>query len=127
MAFEKGNTYGKGRVKGSKNRKTIIKESLNKLKEIGINPLRVSKELIDTLTANTEMSNKEKISLLGLMTSLFKYELLERKDEIKLDELLEENEVLAKENEDLKLNFIGTPAELLESLKNSVEDDKNGN
>ena len=116
MGFKKNNTFGQGRKKGSKNKKTIVKESLNKLNEIGINPLTTSKELIDQLIKDTEITNKDKLALLGTMTHLFKYELLTRAEEIKLDELQQENEVLTDENKNLK-EFIGTTNELLEQLK----------
>jgi len=125
MAFEKGNTYGKGRVKGSKNKKTIAKESLAKLTEIGINPLETSKEIIDSLIQDTELKNSEKLNLLSTMTSLFKYELLTRESEIKLDELQRENEDLLEENKELRETFIGTPQELLKKLKEQKEEINN--
>ncbi|WP_324172279.1 hypothetical protein [Sulfurimonas sp.] len=123
MGFEKGNTYGKGRAKGSQNKKTIAKESLNRLTQIGINPLSTSKALIDNLVANTELKNSEQLQLLNTMTSLFKYELLTRESEIKLDELQQENEELSKENKELKENFVGTPLELLKELKKDKEEE----
>lgn len=124
MGFEKNNTYGQGRKTGSKNKKTIAKESLNRLTEIGIFPLEVSKEIISSLVADTELKNSEKLSLLSTMTNLFKYELLERKDEIKLDELTKEVEELKDENKELKENFVGTPMELLKSLKKENNNDE---
>jgi predicted nuclease with TOPRIM domain len=124
MAFEKGNTYGKGRVKGSKNRKTIAKESLEKLTEIGINPLETSKEIIDSLVKDTELKNSEKLNLLSTMTSLFKYELLTRESEIKLDELQQENEELLEENKELRETFIGSPQDLLKKLKEENENER---
>ena len=125
MTFEKGNTFGKGRKSGSKNKKTIAKESLNRLAEIGIFPLEVSKEIISSLVENSELKATEKLNLLSTMVGLFKYELLERKDEIKLFELQEENEELTKENIELKESFIGTPLDLLKSLKKDNEEENN--
>jgi len=121
MAFLPGNTYGKGRKPGSKNKKTIAKESLNKLEEIGITPLETSKEIINSLVNNTELKNNEKLQLLNTMTSLFKYQLLTRAEEIKLDEL--QNEIIELENENQQLKdeqnliFQGSPQDLLEHLK----------
>ena len=114
--FEKGNTYSKGRPKGSKNKKTIAKESLNTLNKIGINPMKVSKQLIDALVQNTELSNKDQIALLNSMTSLYKYQLLTRAEEIRLDELMQENEEIKQENEQLK-RFVGTPQDLMKELE----------
>ena len=125
MGFEKNNTYGKGRKTGSKNKKTIAKESLNRLTEIGIFPLEVSKEIISSLVADTELKNSEKLSLLSTMTNLFKYELLTRESEIKLDELQQENEDLKEENQELKESFVGSPLELLKSLKKENNNDEN--
>lgn len=115
MAFEKGNTYGKNTKRG-KGKKTIAKESLESLHKIGINPLETSKEIIDSLVNNTDLKNNEKLNLLSILTSLYKYELLTRAEEIKLDELQQENEILKEENQELN-NFIGTPQELLQKLK----------
>ena len=98
MTFEKGNTFGKGRKSGSKNKKTIVKESLDKLNKIGITPLETSKSIIDKLVEDTELSNKEQIQLLSVMTSLYKYELLTRSEEIRLDELQKENILISEEN-----------------------------
>ena len=123
MAFEKNNTYGKGRAKGSKNKKTIAKESLEALTEIGINPLETSKEIIDSLVKDTDLKNSEKLNLLSTMTSLFKYQLLTRESEIKLDELQQENEELLEENLSLKDNFYGSPQDLLKSLNKKLEEE----
>jgi len=121
MAFLPGNTYGKGRIPGSKNKKTIAKESLNQLQSIGINPLETSKEIINSLVNNTELKNSEKLNLLNTMTSLFKYQLLTRAEEIKLDELQTEIQELEQENQQLKdeqnLIFQGSPQDLLDHLK----------
>ena len=113
--FEKGNKFG-GRPIGSRNKKTIATESLQALNLIGINPIETSKILIDGLVNNTELSNKEQISLLSVMSSLWKFSLLTRAEEIRLDELQHEKEILQVENQNLK-DFIGTPDELLKQLK----------
>lgn len=121
MPFLPNNTHGKGRIPGSKNRKTIVKESFNQLQEIGITPLETSQDLILSLTNSTELKNSEKLNLLSTMTNLFKYQLLTRAEEIKLDELQNEIEELAEENQQLKdeknLIFQGSPQELIQHLK----------
>lgn len=117
MGFEKGNTYGKYTKRG-KGKKTIIFESLEKLNKIGITPLATSKELIENLLDSKELSNKERLNLLGILTSLFKYEMLTRSEEIKLDELQKENEELITKNEQLTKTIIAdSTADLLKQLK----------
>ena len=122
MGFKQGNKHGKGRVNGSKNKKTIVKESLDRLNKIGITPLQTSKEIIDKLVQDTELSNKEQIQLLSVMTSLYKYELLTRSEEIKLDELQKENIDLIEENKKLKDNFVGDTQDLLKHLQGENND-----
>jgi len=116
MGFKKGNTYGT-KTKRGKAKKTIAYESLAKLNSIGITPLETSKKLIDKLIQNDELKNTEQLQLLNTMTNLFKYEMITRAEEIKLDELQKENEVLQNENNLLKDNFIGTPLELLQQIQ----------
>lgn len=117
MGFQKGNTYGKNTKRG-KAKKTIVYESLEQLKSIGITPLETSKELIENLLSNKELSNKEKLNLLTILTSLFKYQLLSRADEVKLDELQKENEELITKNEQLTNTIIADSTEdLLKQLK----------
>ena len=111
--FEKGNTYGKGRPRGSKNKRTIAFESLKNLTDVGINPLQTSKTLIEQLVKDTDLKNSDKLNLLSTMTNLFKYQLLTRAEEIRLFELTQENEEL-KEKID---TFIGTPQDLLRKLE----------
>lgn len=121
MAFEKGNKLGALSKRG-RGRKQIAKESLDTLEKIGINPINVSKDLIDGLVKNTEMKNTEKLQLLSIMTSLYKYSLLTRAEEIKLDELQQENEILEKENQDLKDKYlVADTKDLLETLKQEQE------
>ena len=122
MGFKKGNLHGQGRVKGSKNKKTIIKESLDLLNKNGITPLVTSKEIIDSLVQNSELKPSEQIQLLNTMTSLFRYELLTRSEEIKLDELQKENVDLQEENKKLKNDFIGTPLELLKQIQGDTDE-----
>lgn len=121
--FKPNNNHGKGRIAGSKNKKTIAKESLLALETIGINPLETSKSLIDNLINNTDLKNSEQLQLLSTMTNLFKYQLLTRAEEIKLDELQIEIQDLQQENKSLKENpyFVGTNQELLEELKKTKE------
>lgn len=116
MGFEKGNAYGKGRVKGSKNKKTIAKESISKLNEIGISPVTISNEIIESLLNNEELSIKEQILLLQTTSSLFKYEILTKSEKLKMELLLKENIDLKEEVKELT-NFIGTPLELLNKIK----------
>lgn len=94
MAFIKGNTYSNGRPPGSRNKKTIIKESLERLTSCGITPVETSNEIITSLLQNSEMDINQKLKLLNITSSLMKYELLTRAEEIKLDEVLTENEEL---------------------------------
>lgn len=115
MGFEKGNQHGK-KTKRGKAKKTIIKESLDRLQEIGITPLQNSKTIIDNLLAQEDLSVKDSLNLLTILTSLYKYELLTRAEEIKLDELLQENEELINENQELKQIF-DSPQDLLKKLK----------
>jgi predicted HTH domain antitoxin len=119
--FQKGNTYGQGRPKGSKNKKTIVKESLERLNEVGITPLETTNEILSSLLNNSETSIDQKIKLLGVTTGLLKYELLTRSEEIKYDELLTENEELKQKNKELtdskETYFTGSPQDLLEELK----------
>lgn len=117
MGFTKGNKHGKGRIKGSQNKKTVAFESLDKLKAVGIEPLTTAKEIITKLLNNNDLSIKESISLLGIMTNLFKYELITRVEEIKFDELLKENEELQTENIVLNEIIADSPKELLLKLK----------
>jgi len=117
MAFEKGNTHGKGRPKGSLNKKTIIKNSLEKINEVGLTPLDTSKEIIDSLLNNKEIDINQKIKLLSVTTNLIKYELLTMSEIANLDEVILENEKLKEENEILKSNFVGTTQDLLKKLK----------
>ena len=121
MSFTKGNKLSTGRPKGSKNKRTIAFESLKSLSDIGITPLQTSKTLIDSLVQDTELKNSEKLQLLGTMTSLFKYQLLSRSDEIRLDELQEENNDLEEQNkillEEKASYFIGTSDDLLKTLQ----------
>ena len=121
MGFTKGNKLSTGRPKGSKNKRTIAFESLKSLSDIGITPLQTSKTLIDSLVQDTELKNSEKLQLLGTMTSLFKYQLLSRSDEIRLDELQEENNNLEEQNkillEEKASYFIGTSDDLLKTLQ----------
>jgi len=113
--FQKGNDFG-GRPKGSKNKKTLAFEALSTLTDIGINPISVSKELIDELVKNTELSDKDKIELLKTMTSLWKYQVLNQSEAHRIDELKEQVIELQNENETIK-SFIGTPNELLNELR----------
>jgi hypothetical protein len=113
MGFQKGNKLGNGRPKGALNKKTIIKDSLNKLNEVGLYPLETSKELINSLLTNSDMNTNEKIKLLNVTTNLMKYELLTMSEIANLDEQILLNEELKKENETLKL----TTNELLQQLK----------
>ena len=113
MGFEKGNTYGTTTKRG-KGKKTIAMESLKKLNEIGITPLETSNDLINGLLNNKDMTIDNKLKLLNITSSMFKYSLLTRSDEIKMDELQNENEILLEENQNLEL----TTKELLNQLKN---------
>lgn len=119
--FLKGNTYGQGRPKGSKNKKTIVKESLERLNEVGIKPLETTNEILSSLLNNKDTSIDQKIKLLGVTTSLLKYELLTRSEEIKYDELLTENLELKEKNQELKDSkdtyFTGSPQDLIKELK----------
>ena len=114
MAFEKGNKLGKLSKRG-KAKKTVIKESFEALKKVGLNPLEVSREMIDSLINNTSLSNKEQIALLQVVTSLFKYQLLTRAEELKLQELQED----IQEIKETKREVL-TTSEILKKLK---EDD----
>jgi len=121
MGFTKGNKLSSGRPAGSKNKKTIAFESLKSLSDIGITPLETSKFLINSLVQDTELKNSEKIQLLSTMTSLFKYQLLSRAEEIRLDELQQENNELEEQNKALQQEkdtyFCGTPEQLLKTLQ----------
>ena len=117
MGFQKCNDFGKKSKRG-KGKKTIVFESLDKLNKIGITPLQTSKDIIESLVNNSELSNKEQLSLLGIMTSLYRYELLTRSEEIKLDELQKENEELLSKNEQLNKTIISdSTQDLLKQLQ----------
>ena len=61
MAFEKGNKLSNGRPPGSLNKRTIIKQSLQKLNKIGISPLETSNKIINSLLDNSEITIDQKI------------------------------------------------------------------
>ena len=122
MGFKKGNTYGT-KTKRGKAKKTIAYESLAKLNDIGITPLETSKKLIDKLVQNNELKNTEQLQLLNTMTNLFKYEMITRAEEIKLDELQNEIEVLQNENNLLKDEFVGDTQDLLRHLQGKNKND----
>ena len=115
--FKKGNKFGKGRPAGSKNKKTIVKESLERLNEVGITPLETTNEILNSLLKNDDISIDQKIKLLNVTTGLLKYELLTREQEVKYDELMTENELLEQENNKLKESFIGDTKDLLKHLQ----------
>ncbi len=124
MGFKKGNTFGRETKRG-RAKKTIVKESLQRLNDLGITPLETSKELIDSLLKDTDITNKEKIQLLGLFQGLFKYELLTRAEELKLTELETDNEKLEETNQKLE-DFImaDSPQELLKILNGENKNEK---
>ncbi len=115
--FKKGNKFGKGRPAGSKNKKTIVKESLQRLNEVGITPLETTNEILNSLLKNTDITIDQKIKLLNVTTGLLKYELLTREQEVKYDELMTENDQLKQENSRLKESFIGDTKDLLKHLQ----------
>ena len=114
--FQKGNKLG-GRKPGSLNKKTIVRESLERLNDVGIMPLETTNEILNSLLKNDDISIDQKIKLLNVTTGLMKYELLTRSEEIKYDELMTENEILQQENNKLKESFIGDTQDLLKHLK----------
>ena len=111
MGFEKGNTLGKYTKRG-KGKKTIVRESINALESIGINPIEISKEIIDNLAKNSSLSNKEQISFLQTMTQLFKYSLLTKAEMMRLREIEEEIKEVKEVNESILSSH-----ELLKKLK----------
>ena len=126
MAFEKGNKLSNGRPIGSLNKKTIATESLNKLHEIGISPIEVSNELINSLFKNNDLSTENKIKLLHVTGSLWKYETLSemekesillKKEELQIrrEELKKDQKIIIQEsNKDV---IAESPQELLKKLK----------
>lgn len=124
MPFEKGNTLSTGRPKGSLNKKTIIKQSLQKLNSVGIQPLETTKEIIHSLMSNSEITIDQKIKLLQVTSSLIKYQTMSISEISNMNDVLDENDELKKENQELKDKYlVADTKDLLETLK---EDSNNG-
>ena len=118
MGFEKGNNLSTGRPKGALNKKTIIKQSLEKLNDVGITPLETSKNIIDSLINNTEISIDQKIKLLQVTSTLIKYQTMDIAQLANLDDVVTENEGLKNDIKELKDKYlVADSQELLAQLK----------
>jgi len=118
MAFEKGNKLSTGRPKGSLNKKTIIKQSLEKLNNVGITPLETSKEIIDSLLNNQDITIDQKLKLLQITAALIKYQTMDISQLASMNEIIAENEELKEEVKNIKETYlVGGPADVLKALK----------
>jgi len=118
MAFERGNKLSTGRPRGSLNKRTILKQAIQKLNDVGIKPLETSKEIIDSLLNNSEITIDQKIKLLQVTSTLIKYQTMDINQLANMDEVIAENEELKEEVKDLKETYIiGDAQDVLKALK----------
>lgn len=119
MPFERNNTYGKHTKRGP-SKKTLVKDAMSNLEQAGINVFGLTSDLINSMAITKDTSIQEKELLFKILQSMFKYDSLTKSESLSINNIKEDIEKI-KENTSI---FTGTPAQLLESLKKSTQEDK---
>lgn len=119
MPFEKNNNYGKFTKRGP-GKKRLVKDAMSNLEKAGINVFGLTSELINSMKITKDTSLQEKELLFKILHSMFKYDSLTKVESLEINNIKEEIEKIKTDS----TIFTGTPEELLQSLKNTQEEEK---